>query len=139
MIIQIISAFFATFFFAIIFNISKQHLILCGLTGAIGWSVFLFSKNYFESIVISNFLGALAVSFVSHFLAKNKKTPVTVFLISGIIPLVPGAGMYKTIYYTITKNYSLANYYGIQSLQIAGVISIAIVLLDTFTKLKNKV
>jgi uncharacterized membrane protein YjjB (DUF3815 family) len=135
MIIQIMAAFFATFFFSIIFNTSRHYLVYCGITGAVSWTLYLVTLHYTDSVVFSSFIGALAVAFVAHILAKRKKTPVTVFLIAGIIPLVPGAGMYRTVYHTISQEYSLATAYGIQTLQIAGVISIAIIMLDTFTKL----
>ena len=36
------------------------------------------------------------------------KMPVTVFLLSGIFPLVPGAGIYYTAYYFIQGNNALA-------------------------------
>ncbi|TCK98557.1 uncharacterized membrane protein YjjB (DUF3815 family) [Natranaerovirga hydrolytica] len=135
MIIQIASAFFATLFFSVIFNIARHHLLYCGITGAIGWAFYLTSLSHTNSVVFSSFIGALAVTSVSQVLAKRKKTPVTVFLITGIIPLVPGAGMYQTVYHILIQDYGLASHYGIQTFQIAGVISIAIILLDTFNKL----
>lgn len=139
MIIQIISAFFATISFSIIFNISRYHLVYCGITGAIGWTFYLITLNYLnQSIVIASFFGAFSIALISQVFAKILKTPVSVFLISGIIPLVPGAGMYKTIYYVISDNYSMAYLYGIETFQIAGVIAIAIILIDTFNKILTK-
>ncbi|TCT16797.1 uncharacterized membrane protein YjjB (DUF3815 family) [Natranaerovirga pectinivora] len=135
MIVQVVSAFFATYFFAIIFNISKKHLIPCGITGAIGWGVYFICMNFSLTVVVSSFFGALTVAFTAHILAKKKKTPVTVFLISGIIPLVPGAGMYRTVFYIITDDFTMSTQYGLETLQIAGVIAIAIILLDTFNKI----
>ena len=133
MIIQVIGAFFATLFFSIFFNISKKQLLFCGLNGAIGWLIYLLTLNM-NSIVFSSFLGALVVSILSQVLAKLRKTPVSVFLTSGIIPLVPGALLYKTIYYIVAEDYTMSNYYGVQSLQIAGAISVAIFLIASITK-----
>lgn len=137
MIIQVIAAFFATLFFSIMFNVSRNQLIYCGFNGAIGWLVYLVSLSL-NSIVFSSFLGALTVSILAQVLAKIRKTPVTVFLISGIIPLVPGAILYKTIYYIVEEDYTMSNYYGIQSLQIAGAIAVAIILVSSMTKLPKR-
>lgn len=133
MIIEVIGAFFATLFFSIMFNVSKNQLLFCGLNGAIGWLVYLLTLEM-DSIILSSFLGALTVSILAQVLAKTRKTPVTVFLISGIIPLVPGAILYKTIYYIVAEDYNMSSYYGIQSLQIAGAIAVAIFLIASVTK-----
>ena len=87
MILQIISAFFATFFFAVLFNVSKKELIYCGLVGAIGWLIYLFIFKLSNSIIFSNFISALSISIMSRILAKLRKMPISIFLIPGIIPL----------------------------------------------------
>lgn len=134
MLIEVICAFFAAFFFSIIFNISKNELIFCGLNGTIGWLVYLIVFYMTDSVVFSSFLGALAVSILAQIFAKYRKTPVTIFLIPGIITLVPGAGMYRTIYYIVNEDYTLSNFYGIQSIQVAGAIAVAIILVASISK-----
>jgi uncharacterized membrane protein YjjB (DUF3815 family) len=138
MILQIISAFFATFFFAVLFNVSKKELIYCGLVGAIGWLIYLFIFKLSNSIIFSNFISALSISIMSRILAKLRKMPISIFLIPGIIPLVPGTGMYKTMYAMLNQNFEEAAFYGAQSLQIAGVIAIAIIFIASFDTLSHK-
>lgn len=130
MIIQVISAFFATYLFSIIFNISRKQLLYCGINGALGWFVYLLVLPL-NSVVLSTFLGALAVRLLSQLFAKLRKTPVTVFLIAGIIPLVPGAVLYKAIYYIAIADYEKFRFYGIQSLKLAGAIAVAMVLVSS--------
>ncbi len=134
MALQIISAFFATIFFSVMFNISRKELLYCGLSGGLGWSIYLISNQLGGSIVVSTFLGALAVSFLSRYLAILRKQPVTIFLISGTIPLVPGAGMYQTMYALITQDIEQAATYGSQTLQMAGVIAIAMIIISSLPK-----
>ena len=50
----------------------------------------------------------------------------TLFLISGIFTLVPGAGIYYTAYYTITGLEETALYYGMSSLKTAIAIGLGI-------------
>lgn len=130
MIIQVISAFFATYLFSIIFNISKRQLLYCGICGAVGWCIYLVSLPL-NSVVLSTFLGALAVRILAQIFAVIRKTPVTVFLIAGIIPLVPGAVLYQAIYYIAQGEYDNVTLYGLQSLKLAGAIAVAMVLVSS--------
>lgn len=45
-----------------------------------------------------NFLAAVAVALVSQAMARQFKAPVILFVIPGILPMVPGAGMYRIVY-----------------------------------------
>jgi len=132
MIIQAFSAFFATFFFSIIFNISKKDLIYCGLGGAISWSIYLYVLHKTQSPVMASFCGAFIVGIFSRIMSKIRKVPVTIFLVSGIIPLVPGAGMYRTMFAIVDNDLSKAATHGILTLQIAGVIAMAMVMVSSF-------
>jgi uncharacterized membrane protein YjjB (DUF3815 family) len=138
MIIQTISAFFATFFFGVLFNVSKKQLLFCGFIGGFGWLIYLGFLEFSSSIVLSNFVSALSISMISRIFAKLRKVPVTIFLIAGIIPLVPGAGMYNTMYAMLSQNFEESAYYGAQTLQIAGVIAIAIIFTSSFPALSTR-
>ncbi len=61
-------------------------------------------------------------------LAILLKAPVTVFLLTGIFPLVPGAGIYYTAYYFIQNNNALALSNGISTFKIAVVLATGIAL-----------
>lgn len=133
--IQTIGAFFATVALAIILGVPKKFTLLAGLDGAIGWLVYLLLGSEQEHIVLHTFIAALVVALVSHSFARVLKAPVTVFLISGILPLVPGTGMYRIAYYLIEGNSSLSGFYLSQTILVAGVIAIAIFIMDTIFKI----
>jgi uncharacterized membrane protein YjjB (DUF3815 family) len=79
--------------------------------------------------VAASFLGALTVATLGGILAIACKCPTTVFLICGIIPLVPGGGIFWTAYYVISNHLRLAATTGFTALKvtiaIAGGILIA--------------
>jgi uncharacterized membrane protein YjjB (DUF3815 family) len=135
MIIQTLSAFFATIFFSIIFHIPKTQVLFCGINGGLGWFIYLSIYHFTTSPVVASFAGALTVSFISQWFARIRKVPVTLFLILGIIPIVPGAGMYQTMFAMLSQDFAQMDYYGAQTLQIAGVIAIAIVINSSIPKL----
>ncbi len=53
---------------------------------------------------------------------------MTVFLISGLLPLVPGAGIYWTAYYLVTGQTALAKDCGFEAIKITVAIVLGIVM-----------
>jgi len=138
MIIQVIGAFIATITIAVTFGVPKKFLIHAGTVGAVGWLVHLTLSLMGFPIVSSMFFAALTVALMSHSYARIFKTPVTLFLITGILPLVPGVGMYQIVYYLITNDEKLSKYYFNQTMQIAGMIALAIFIIDTVFRFFQK-
>ncbi len=136
--IQVIGTFAAVMSVAITLGVPKKFLWYAGLVGAVGWLVYLLLGAAGASTVASMFVAALAVAMISHIFARIKKTPVTLFLIAGILPLVPGVGMYRIVYNLITSNNSLAGYYFSETMQIAGMIALAIFIMDTLFRIFQK-
>lgn len=136
--IQVIGTFAAVISVAITLGVPKKFLWYAGLVGAVGWLVYLLLGAAGASTVASMFVAALAVAMISHIFARLKKTPVTLFLIAGILPLVPGVGMYRIVYNLITSNNSLAGYYFSETMQIAGMIALAIFIMDTLFRIFQK-
>lgn len=140
-ILHVISAFASTVAFSILFNVQKKHIAICGLVGAAGWGVYIIGTDLGYSDVLSTFLGALVVATASYYLAKHRRAPVTVFLISGIIPLVPGIGLYRTMYSLLFAEYTEALGHALITFQMSGVIAGAIIiaaLLPLFFKKPRK-
>ena len=130
MIIKVIGAFLAILSFAIMLETPKKYIIYAGIVGAVGWFVFLSAGKIGANDVFATFLSALTIAFISHVFARIFKTPVTGFLIAGILPTVPGAGMYHIGYYLFQKDMNMMGYYITSTLQIAGVIAAAIFIVD---------
>lgn len=110
------------------FNVSKKEILICGLTGGTGWLIYNLAVDANYSIVASTFFSAVVITALSRIFANIRKTPITVFLISGIIPLVPGAGIYYTLFNIVTSNNYNAALKGIETMKIAGAIAIAIII-----------
>lgn len=135
MIIGTISAFIATIGFSIFFHVPRKDLLLCGSIGALGWLVYLLSLDFGTSAIVANFLAALIVSESATLLAKYRKMPVTILLIPGVIPLVPGAAMYQTMYSLLTEDYIDALGYASYAFQASAVIAGAITITTMLPRL----
>ena len=119
-------AFFGTIGFAVMFNVPKRFYISCGTTGAMGWIVYCLAVEH-ASAAVSSFFGALVVVLISRMLTVWLKCPITIFMISGIFPLVPGAGVYYTAYYLVTGQLGEAAQRGIGAVKVAFAIVLGIV------------
>jgi uncharacterized membrane protein YjjB (DUF3815 family) len=140
MIIQGISAFFATAAFSVLFHLPKKYIIHAGMTGSFGWFIYLILMKLQGDKVIANFVATLFVALTAHILARIYKTPVTMFLITGIIPMVPGAGMYQIVQSIIDNTVNETSYYFFQTIQMAGAIALGIFIIDTlFRFVKPKI
>ena len=96
MIIQFIVSLFATLSFAVLFSAEKKQLFFCGLTGALGWIVYQICLQNHTSNAIANLIATLTLTLVARVLSAVRRTPVTIYLLTGSFPLVPGAGIYYT-------------------------------------------
>ena len=131
MTIRILWEFFAaalgTMAFALLFHVPRRYYPICGLIGGCGWVCYKILLCWC-SAPIATFFANVAVVFLSRFFAVRKSCPVTLFLVSGIFPLVPGAGIYWTAYYMVTNELDLAGQKGFQTLKIAVAIVLSILL-----------
>ena len=126
---NVFCSFMGTVGFAIMYNVPSKYYFGCGITGMAGWIMFLIvsAQNYITSAVAS-FFGAFVVVLMSRILSVRMKCPITIFLISGIFPLVPGVGIYNTVYYIVTNQLTQAALKGIESFKIAFAIVMGIVI-----------
>lgn len=121
-------SFIAVLAFAILFHAPRREWVPCGLTGMVGWVVYWLAVQGGVSVVAASLYGTLALALLSRVLAVVRRCPVTVFLTGGIFPLVPGAGIYYTVYAFITGDNAGALFKGVETLKIAGAIALGIVL-----------
>lgn len=134
MLLQVVSAFVGVVTLAVLFRVPKRYLVLTGVTGAVGWFVQLTMTELLDNQVFVAFLAAFSVAVLSQIFARISKAPVTLYLVTGILPLVPGIGMYRTVYYLLQGDNKQTSHYLAYTLQVAGMIALAIFVVDSFFK-----
>ncbi|MEG1312520.1 MAG: threonine/serine exporter family protein [Romboutsia sp.] len=130
-------AFFATAGFSVFLNAPKSTLIPAGITGATGWSIYILLVEVSSNPIFANFIAAAIVSLFSEILARKLKHPAILFVIPGIIPLVPGLGMYNTMLYLVQNNFDLAMSTGADTLFISGAIALGVLIITSLAKTFN--
>ena len=121
--------FSACFFFSITFNIPKRELIYCGFTGALGWFIYCVSVYMFDlSNIIGTFLAAIFLTYACRILSNVRQAPSTIYLIPGILPLVPGSHMYYTMYGILNGDMIYSYNEAVLTAKLAGVIAVGIII-----------
>lgn len=127
----------ATMGYAVFFQLPKKLLIYAGLTGALGWIVNVVLMDTGSGIAFSNLMAAITVGVLSEVFSRISKNPVTMFVIPGILPITPGYTLYMTMYYFTQNNIEKGVAKGFETLTIAGVIAIGIMLVSSFGKISR--
>lgn len=126
LLLEVLAAAIGTVAFSAIFGVPAKFYSYCGLIGGIGWAVYgLIIPN--ESVVAASFCATFVVVFLSRLAAVWKHCPVSIFLVSGIFPLVPGASVYWTAYYLVTDQVMLGLEKGYLAVKVAFAIVLGII------------
>lgn len=123
---QVLAAFFGTVAFGIMFRVPAKHLTAAGMTAAIVWLVYLLVHDLIGGVALSILCSAFAAVVIARAFAVIFHCPATIFLVAGIFPLVPGAGIYNTVYAAITADYISALALFLDAFKNAFTIAIAI-------------
>ena len=111
-----VTAFIASVAFAIIFRVNKKHLLYAGIGSIITFAIYyLLDENLFLAALVS----AIFTALYSEISARIHKAPTLVFLITGVIPTVPGRYLYFTMRYLLEQNWTLALSYFRDTMMIA--------------------
>ncbi|WP_346886312.1 threonine/serine exporter family protein [Clostridium sp. UBA4395] len=138
MFFQVIYAFIVSLGFGVLFNVRDKNLFFAALGGAVGWFFYSLTLNLSDSNILAMLIASISISIYAEIFSRVLKNPVTLFLVCSLIPLVPGSGMYYTVFEAVEGNVfdSLNN--GIETLSLAGVIAVGIILVSTLSRLMQK-
>ena len=130
-------AFFASVAFSIVFELRRWRYILCAaLAGAAGWLVYLLMGSF--GSVFRNLMATIVVAVLAELFARIFKTPATVFLIIGIVPLVPGGGIYYTLEALIAGDMALFVQKGMETAAAAGAIAVGCSLVASVVRIVSR-
>jgi len=130
--IQLAAAFIGTVGFSALFGAPRRCYFYCG---PVYLGVLQAGVQY---VVAAAFLAALTVAAMSSVLAIVCRCPSTVFLICGIIPLVPGGGIFWTAYYLVGDQLRQAATTGFTALKVTIAIAGGIILMGPVASQLNK-
>lgn len=136
---QLITSFVATGAFGIIFNAPKETLIKCGLIGMGGWLIYYVIEDYSSDAIVATLAATIFIAVLSQVLAKFYKTPVIIFSVAGIIPLVPGGLAYDAMRNFVENDYNSALGLAAKVLMLAGSIAFGLMVSEVINQVIRKI
>jgi Uncharacterized conserved protein len=129
--VQIIASFIGTAAFAVLFGVPRRQYVLCGVAGVLGWILYMLLVRYagFTAPAATVFATMLVVLSARYFSVWDR-CPAIVFLLCGIFPLVPGAGVFWTSYYVVSDQLRLALDSGFMAVKVTIAIVLGIILIS---------
>ena len=95
--IQIITSFITSISFAITFKINKRHLLNAGVCGVLTFVAYYSVEMLTSSLFWAAFISSAVAALYSEVNARMVKVPTIVMLMPGVVPIVPGGYLYRTV------------------------------------------
>lgn len=142
--IKLLWAMLGSLGFGIIFNVNRNKLFPVMIGGFLNYFVYYIILRITNNIFLSAAFCAIATSLYSECLALMLKCPTTIFILTGLIPSVPGSSLFYTMQNLVLKNTNEALKQGIITIEvILGIVSgmlfasAVMVILNTKKKKRN--
>jgi len=91
--------------FAMLFSVPRRALAMCAICGAAGVMlriVLMQATGGAVHIAMATFCSALMVAILSEILSQRTGLPPTVYSVAGVIPMIPGGYMFRSVTYWLS-------------------------------------
>lgn len=133
--IQCVFAMVACLGFVIVFNIHGYGNLLCVLGGGLTWAVYCLVQHLGGAELLCYFLSTVFAAVFAEVMARVRKYPAISYLITSLLPLIPGAGVYYSAQQAMQGNTVGFVEYSTHTLAIAGVMAAGILLVVSAARL----
>lgn len=127
----------ATCGLSVFFKLKRKMLIPVSLVGGLGWIIYVIGSCELENASVYSFLAGAFIGICAEIMARKMREPAITIVIPGILPLVPGLGLYNTVYLIIQKKYWEAASTGTRTFCISLGIAMGILIMASFSKVFN--
>lgn len=111
----------------LMYNLENKSGIFAVFGAMMACSIFEFYVYYNENVFVGALLSALAVASYAEIMAHVLKTPTTVLLIPGIVPMVPGGLLFNTMLSILDGESQKSGEYGMRALLVALGLTVGII------------
>lgn len=129
----VVGSFLPCLAFCFILNVRGRILAAAPLGAVLCWLSYL-AFTAFWSDFTCYFAATVVVSVYAELMARLCKTPVTVFLMVGLLPLVPGGGIYYTMEYALEGNTAAFLSQGLATFGIAGCLALGVLTVSSVVR-----
>lgn len=134
-IIRILVIGLGTGLLGIPFEAGKEDLPINALLGSITFGTYFYINQLTHKVILATFIGTLVLSFLATYLTRKTKKPLQIYLVTAIIPLVPGYNLFKMVQSFLGGEYGDALLNMTLMIQLLSVIVLSTVIASSFTKM----
>jgi uncharacterized membrane protein YjjP (DUF1212 family) len=135
LLVHCFAAFVGCIGFTILFNIHGWGSLLCVLAGVLAWLTYLLTLRMGSSDLTAYFFATLVAAAYSEAMARIRKFPAISYLVVGIFPLIPGAGVYYTMNHAVQGRMDQFASQGMHTAAIAGIMAVGILMVSTTVRI----
>ena len=135
MLFQALAAFVGTLGFSVLFGVPGREYLRTAVVATVGWMTYLLLVRYTVlGIAASTFFATMVVVLLARLFAVWFRMPETVYLITGIFPMIPGGGIFWTTFFLVSNRLPLAMHSGMTALAVTAAIVLGIVLISSLPR-----
>ena len=124
LLVAALGAFGGTLGYAYILNAPKKTILPASLIGLFGYMAYVLMGMAGMGTMSAYFLSTVLVSVVCEIEARVMRMPSTIFLLSALVPLVPGYNFYLAMLALVENRGAAAAREGIVAVQIVAAIAV---------------
>lgn len=127
-----IGAFGGTLGYAFLLNAPMNTVLPASLTGLLGYVIYEVMLNLMgQGMIFSYFIATVVIAVICEFAARVMHMPSTIFLLTALVPLVPGYTFYCAMLAIVEHNGAAVASYGLEAVQIVAVIAVGAAVTST--------
>ncbi|MBQ4266302.1 MAG: threonine/serine exporter family protein [Clostridia bacterium] len=124
-ILHSIGAFGGTLGYAFLLNAPMNTVLPASLTGLLGYVLYEILINLFsQGMIFSYFLATVVIAVICEIAARMMRMPSTIFLLTALVPLVPGYTFYCAMLAIVEHNGQAFASHGLEAVQIVAAIAV---------------
>ena len=135
--IQIIAGMFTALSFGILFNVRGWALFFCMIGSGIGCFVYFITKPIPLHDLPNCLYASISIALFSEIMARVLKKPTPLFLVSSLIPFIPGGSLYQTMAAGLSEDYEAFSTLGMYTLSVACMLALGIMFVMVMVKIYN--
>lgn len=129
--VQLAAGIIGSMGFSLMFNVRGRRLFWCSLGGGVAWGAVLLCELAGGSELMGYFAASMLLTVYAEILARKIHCPVTVFVATATIPLIPGGSLYNTMRFAMAGEWSSFAMQGLRTMLYAILISAGILIVMT--------
>lgn len=135
---QLLTAFLGSLGFAGMFNVKKEDLFSVSFGGFLSWGIYLGLEPWIPSDALRFLIASFCITIYAEIMAYRHRTPTTLFIVPGTIPLIPGGSLYKTMRFAVEGDSGSCLSQAIYTISLAAAIAGGIILAMIFWTILKK-